>query len=184
CAGMHAMSHDNDDQLISESRRNFLKLSAMFTAAGALPLLQMSQRAFAAEPDAPVRVGYLPITDATPLLIAHHNQLWQKQGLKVEKPRMFRGWAQIVEAFLSGQVNVVHMLSPMTVYARYGSKSPSRVVAWNHVDGSSLAVAADGNYKEIKDLGGTTIAIPFWYSIHNIILQYLFKKEGLEPIGE
>src|SRR5699024_3566964 len=169
---------------ISHSRRRILKLSALFTAAGAAPLLSMLSSALAAEPSAPVRVGYLPITDAAPLLITHQNQLWQAQGLKVEQPRMFRSWAQLVEAFLSGRVNVVHMLSPMSVYARYGSKSPSRVVAWNHVDGSSLAVAADGNYKEIKDLGGTTIAIPFWYSIHNIILQYLFKKEGLEPIGE
>jgi NitT/TauT family transport system substrate-binding protein len=111
------------------SRRDFLKLAAMFTAAGALPLRQAFNRAVAAEPDAPLRVGYLPITDATPLLVAYHNGLWQKQGLKVERPAMFRGWAQIVEAFLSGRVNVVHMLSPMTVYARYGSKSRSKVVA-------------------------------------------------------
>lgn len=178
------MSTDHSDKPGQPSRRDFLKLSAMFTAAGALPLLQMSQRAFAAEPDAPVRVGYLPITDATPLLIAHHNQLWQKQGLKVEKPRMFRGWAQIVEAFLSGQVNVVHMLSPMTVYARYGSKSPSKVVAWNHVDGSSLAVAVSKPIKDLSDLAGTTVAIPFWYSVHNVILQVMLKKIGLTPIGE
>src|SRR5690606_5464765 len=102
-------------------RRQFLKLSSLFTAMGALPLLQMSQAARAAEPDAPLRIGYLPITDATPLLVAHHNNLFQEQGLQVEKPRMFRSWAQIVEAFLAGQVNAVHLLSPMTVWARYGS---------------------------------------------------------------
>lgn len=169
---------------VSHSRRRILKLSALFTAMGAAPLLSTLNNAMAAEPAAPVRVGYLPITDAAPLLIAHQNKIWQDQGLEVEKPRMFRSWAQLVEAFLSGQVNVVHMLSPMSVYARYGSKSPSKVVAWNHVDGSSLAVAAHADIKEMKDLGGTTVAIPFWYSIHNIILQLLFKKEGLEPIGE
>src|SRR5699024_12214316 len=92
-------------------------------------------------------------------------------------------WAQLVEAFLSGQVNVVHMLAPMSVYARYGSQSPAKVVAWNHVDGSSIAIAAKQNINEIKDLGGTTIAIPFWYSIHNIELPYLLRKEGLETIG-
>lgn len=166
------------------SRRQFLKLSALFTAATALPLVQAGERVFAAEPDAPVRVGYLPITDATPLLIAHHNKFWQNAGLKVDRPRMFRGWAQIVEAFLSGQVNVVHMLSPMTVYARYGSKSPSKVVAWNHVDGSALAVALHKSIKELRDLGGTTFAIPFWYSVHNVILQVMMKKHGLTPIGE
>ena len=113
----------------SEARRQFLKLSAMFTVAGALPLLQSYNAAFAAEPNQPLKIGYLPITDATALLIAHHNKLFQKQGLEVEKPRLFRSWAQIVEAFLSGQVNAVHMLSPVTVWARYGSKAPAKVVA-------------------------------------------------------
>lgn len=178
------MTTEDSDQPISTSRRQFLKLSALFTAAGALPLIQASERAAAAEPNAPVRVGYLPITDATPLLIAHHNKLWEKQGLKVEKPRMFRGWAQIVEAFLSGNVNVVHMLSPMTVYARYGSQLPSKVVAWNHVDGSSLAVALHKSIPDVTGLGGTTFAIPFWYSVHNVILQVMLKKHGITPIGK
>lgn len=163
-------------------RRQFLKLSSMFTAMGALPLLQMSQAARAAEPDAPLRIGYLPITDATPLLVAHHNNLFQEQGLQVEKPRMFRSWAQIVEAFLAGQVNAVHLLSPMTVWARYGSKSPAKVVAWNHMSGSGLTVQHDVD--SIEDLGGTTVAIPFWYSLHNVVLQHLLRSKGLESISD
>jgi len=165
------------------SRRHFLKLAAMFTAAGALPLLQGFEKAVAAEPDAPVRIGYLPITDATPLLVAHQRGLFQQQGLAVEQPRLFRSWAQIVEAFLSGQVNVVHMLSPMTVWARYGSKSPSKVVAWNHVCGSALAITVKKGVDRLDDLAGTTVAIPFWYSVHNVVLQHLLKKRGIESIG-
>src|SRR5690625_1071626 len=159
------------DSLVT-SRRDFLKLSALFTAAGAAPLLTSLSQAQAAEPQAPVRVGYLPITDATPLLIAHQQEFWQKQGLNVEKPRLFRSWAQLVEAFLSGQVNLVHMLSPMAVYARYGSQSPAKIVAWNHIDGSSIAVAANKDVETIKDIAGTTLAIPFWvFCIY--ILMYL-----------
>src|SRR5699024_1060446 len=120
---------------VDTSRRHLLQLSALFTAAGAKPLLGALITSHAKEPEAPVRVGYLPMTDATPWLVAHQQKLWEKQGLEVEKPRLFRSWAQLVEAFLSGQVNVVHMLAPMCVYARYGSQSPAKVVAWNHVDG-------------------------------------------------
>src|SRR5699024_1627555 len=174
----------HDDNGGGLTRRKFLQLSAMFTAAGAMPLLSQYNKAVAAEPNAPLRIGYLPITDAAPLLIAHHNGLFQKQGLAVERPRMFRGWAQIVEAFLSGNVNVVHMLSPMTVWARYGSRSPSKVVAWNHVNGSALTVAVSRGINQLEDLGGTTFAIPFWYSIHNIVLQYMMRAKGLEPIKE
>jgi NitT/TauT family transport system substrate-binding protein len=164
------------------NRRQFLKLSAVFSAAGALPLLQASRLARAAQPNAPLRIGYLPITDATALLVAHHNGLFQKQGLEVEKPRLFRSWAQIVEAFLSGQVNAVHLLSPMTVWARYGSGSRAKVVAWNHMAGSALTVLPEVN--QVRELGGKTVAIPFWYSIHNVVLQHLLRAEGLESIGE
>ncbi len=165
-----------------DARRQFIKLSGLFTAMGALPLLQMHNAARAAEPDAPVRIGYLPITDATPLLVAHHNGIFQEQGLNVEKPRLFRSWAQLVEAFLAGQVNVVHLLAPMTVWARYGSQSKAKVVAWNHMSGSGLTVHHDIN--DLEDLGGTTVAIPFWYSLHNVVLQHLLKSKGLESISD
>jgi NitT/TauT family transport system substrate-binding protein len=165
-----------------EARRQFIKLSTLFTAMGALPLLQMHKQARAAEPNAPVRIGYLAVTDSTPLLVAHHNKLFEAQGLEVEKPRLFRSWAQIVEAFLAGQVNVVHLLSPMTVWARYGSQSRAKVVAWNHMSGSGLTVLNEIN--DVNDLGGKTVAIPFWYSLHNVVLQHLLKSKGLESISE
>lgn len=158
------------------SRRDFLKLSALLTSAGALPLLDASA-ARARDPDEPVRIGYLPITDATPLLVAHGKGLFEEEGLQVEKPIRFRGWSQITEAFLAGQVNVVHLLSPITVWARYNSNTPARVVAWNHTSGSGLTVADD--IDDIAALGGKTVAIPHWYSIHNVVLQKLLRDNGL-----
>jgi NitT/TauT family transport system substrate-binding protein len=157
------------------SRRDFLRLSALLTGSIALP--QLSR---AANPNDPVRIGYLPITDASPLLIAHSKKLFEAQGLEVEAPKMFRSWAQIVEAFMAGQVNVVHLLSPMTVWARYGSQFPAKVVAWNHMSGSALTVAP--SIKEVKDLGGKKVAVPFWYSVHNVVLQHLLRENGLTVV--
>jgi NitT/TauT family transport system substrate-binding protein len=153
----------------------------MLTAAGAVPLASLQARA-AAEPDAPVRIGYLPITDATPLLVAHNNGLFEAEGIKAERPVLLRSWAQVIEAFISGQVNVIHLLSPMTVWARYGSKVPAKVVAWNHVGGSGLTVAP--GITEVKQLGGKTVAIPFWYSIHNVVLQQMLNDNGLVPVSK
>lgn len=161
------------------SRREMLKLSALFTAAGALPLLRAAE-ARAQDQDAPVRIGYLPITDATPLLVAHANGLFEAEGLKAEKPVLLRSWAQVIEAFISGQVNVIHLLSPMTIWARFGSQAPARVVAWNHVSGSALTVSPD--ISTVADLGGKTIAVPFWYSIHNVVVQNLLRENGLTPV--
>ncbi|MBS7325923.1 MAG: ABC transporter substrate-binding protein [Thiopseudomonas sp.] len=174
----------NDPEHNGFGRRDFLKLAGLFTAAGAFPLLSQLQQAQAAQPDAPLRIGYLPITDAAPLLVAHHQGLFADLGLQVEKPRMFRSWAQLVEAFLSGSVNLVHVLAPMAIWSRYGSGAATRVVAWNHINGSSLTVAAGQGIDRIEDLGGKTLAIPFWYSIHNVVLQLVLRKHGLEPVTQ
>ncbi|MBR1221707.1 ABC transporter substrate-binding protein [Bradyrhizobium sp. U87765 SZCCT0131] len=158
-----------------------MKLSALFTASGALPLLR-AYESRAQEGDAPVRIGYLPITDATPLLVAHGKGFFDAEGLKADKPVLLRSWAQVLEAFISGQVNVVHLLSPMTVWARFGSKAPAKVVAWNHTGGSGLSVAPQ--IETVKDLGGRSVAIPFWYSIHNVVLQTLLRENGLVPVSK
>ncbi|MDR3465976.1 MAG: ABC transporter substrate-binding protein [Xanthobacteraceae bacterium] len=161
------------------SRRDMMKLAALFTTAGALPLLRAAE-ARAGQDGTPVRIGYLPITDATPLLVAHGKGFFEAEGLVADKPVLLRSWAQVLEAFLSGQVNVVHLLSPMTVWARFGSKAPAKVVAWNHTGGSGLSVAPQ--IDSVKDLGGKTVAIPFWYSIHNVVLQVLLRENGLTPV--
>ena len=161
------------------SRRDVMKLATLFTAAGALPLLR-SFEARAQQPDEPVRIGYLPITDATALLVAHGKGFFEAEGIKAEKPTMFRSWAQIMEAFIAGQVNVVHLLAPMTVWARFGSRAPARVVAWNHTGGSGLTVGPE--IGAVSDLGGKTVAVPFWYSIHNVVLQTLLRENGLVPV--
>ncbi|MCL2658031.1 MAG: ABC transporter substrate-binding protein [Betaproteobacteria bacterium] len=167
------LSRLNDDPL--RSRRDFLRLSALLTGAAAMPAL-----ASAANPNDPVRIGYLPLTDASPLLIAHACKLFEAQGLEVEAPKLFRSWAQIVEAFMAGQVNLVHLLAPMTVWARYGSHFPAKVVAWNHTSGSALTVAPD--IRDVKDLGGKKVVVPFWYSIHNVVLQHLLRENGLTVV--
>ena len=164
------------------TRRDMLRLSALAGAAVAAPFLSAGDamaQAFKGD-DQPVKIGYLPITDATPLLIAHARGLFDKEGLRAEAPRMFRSWAQIVEAFVAGQVNVIHLLTPATLWVRYGSKFPARIVAWNHINGSALTVLPE--IGKLSDLGGKTVAVPFWYSIHNVLLQDMLRAEGLGAV--
>ena len=113
----------------------------------------------------------------TPLLVAHAQKLFEKQGIKAEKPIMFRSWSQLVEAFLSGEVNLVHLLSPMSLWLKYAANAPVKAVMWNHLAGSALTVQPQ--IERISDLGGKTVAIPFWYSIHNIVVQQLLQANNL-----
>lgn len=157
------------------SRRHMLHLSALLAAGAAgLPRARADTRGDG------LRIGYLPITDATPLLVAHAKGYFAEQGIAADKPTLLRSWAQVIEAFVAGQVDVVHLLAPMTVWARFSAKVPAKVVAWNHVDGSALTVAPD--IAGVAGLGGKTVAVPFWYSIHNVLLQALLRANGLTPV--
>jgi NitT/TauT family transport system substrate-binding protein len=127
-----------------------------------------------------VRIGYLPITDAAPLLLAHGRDLYKGEGLDAPRPTLLRSWAQVAEAFQARQVDVVHLLMPSVVWMRFGQNFPVKLVAWDHTDGSALTVG--NNVSSLEDLAGTTVAVPFWYSIHNMVLQLMFRKAGLKPV--
>lgn len=127
-----------------------------------------------------LRIGYLPITDASPLLIAHANGTFAAAGFDTPQPTLFRSWPNLVEAFQAGQVDVVHLLMPLAVQLRFGLGQPIKVLSWNHTNGSALTVAK--KVGTVADLAGTTVAIPFWFSIHNVVLQQLLRANGLTPI--
>lgn len=127
-----------------------------------------------------LRIGYLPITDAAPLLVAHGADLYQPGAVSAAKPVLFRSWASLAEAFVSREVDVVHLLMPMAIQMRYSLGSAPRILGWNHTNGSAFTVAP--NVRDIGDLAGLQVAIPFWWSIHNIVIQKLFRAHGITPV--
>jgi NitT/TauT family transport system substrate-binding protein len=157
-------------------RRDLLRLLAMAGVASFLPACRTK------EGEPPLKIGYLPITDATPLLIGCSQQFFQNQGLTVEKPVLMRGWAEIAEAFLAGTFNVVHLLLPVPIYMRFSQNHKVKVVAWNHTNGSALTMASNRKISDFAELGGKQIAVPYWYSIHNILLQLGLRKAGIEVV--
>lgn len=171
----------------SWSRREFLRFLGL--GAGGLLLgsslvgcgrtKSTGQSAGSGSTNRPLRIGYLPITDAAPLLIAHANGYFEAEGVAVEQPYLFRGWSQIVEAFVADQVDIIHVLMPTAVWMRFGQDIPVRIVAWNHTDGSALTV--DPGVNSVADMAGETVAIPYWYSVHNVVVQQLLRHHGLRP---
>ncbi|MEN4447916.1 ABC transporter substrate-binding protein [Mycobacterium sp. SMC-21] len=159
------------------SRRHAL-IAAAAAAGGAFGLADLAHSATTdSAAGGPLRVGYLPITDAAPLLMAHSAGLYPAG---VGKPVLFRSWAALGEAFLNRQLDVVHLLMPMAVQLRYALGGGVRVLGWNHTNGSALTVAP--HIRELPDLAGSQLAIPFWWSIHNIVLQKLLRANGLQPV--
>lgn len=165
------------------SRRQLLVGAAGVAATGGLlgiADLARSATTNAANVSGQLRIGYLPITDSAPLLIAHSAALYPAGVVSSAKPTLFRSWASLAEAFISRQVDVVHLLMPMAVQLRYGLGGGVRVLGWNHTNGSALTVAP--NIHDLSDLAGAQVGIPGWWSIHNIVLQQLLRANGLRPV--
>lgn len=135
-----------------------------------------------AQDDEVVRVGYLPITDATALLVAHGKGFFRDEGLEAADPTLIRGWAPLVEGFVSNRFNMVHFLNPIPVWMRYNNNFPVKVMAWAHTNGSGVVVGGHTDITDFRGLGGKQVAVPFWYSMHNIVLQYALRQSGITPV--
>ncbi|WP_280420781.1 ABC transporter substrate-binding protein [Nocardia carnea] len=163
----------------SISRRGLLCGCAGLVAAGGLAGMADLGRAAAQRRGTGgerLRIGYLPITDAAPLLVAERGSA----PVAFAEPVLFRSWASLAEAFLTRQVDIAHLLMPMAVQLKFGLGAPARILGWNHTNGSALTVAP--GITELGQLAGTQVAIPFWWSIHNIVIQQLLRANGLRPV--
>ncbi|MFK7862157.1 MAG: ABC transporter substrate-binding protein [Granulosicoccus sp.] len=129
-----------------------------------------------------VRIGYLPITDATVLLVAHAKGFFEDEGLTVEKPTLIRGWSPLVEGFAAGKFNLVHFLKPIPLWMRYNNNFPVKIMSWAHLNGSGLVVGKHTAATTFSELGGMQVAVPYWYSMHNIVLQMGLRHAGLTPV--
>lgn len=161
----------------SKPRRRFLKAAGAACSALMLPRIVK-----AASKKQTLKLGYLPITDATPLLVAYSLGYFSDEGLNVERPVMVRSWKVLTEAFLTGKFDITHMLFPIPVWMRYRQGTPVKVLCWDHTNGSAVTVKGDSGIEGFKDLGGSKIAVPSWYSMHNLILQMGIRTQGLKPV--
>ena len=129
-----------------------------------------------------LRIGYLPITDATVLLVAHGMGFFEEEGIKAEKPTLIRGWSPLIEGFAAGKFNLVHFLKPIPIWMRYNNGFPVKIMSWAHLNGSGLVVGKHTGVSSFAELGGKQVAVPYWYSMHNIVLQMALRNVGLVPV--
>ncbi len=163
------------------SRRDFIKTtSKVIGLTGANAAFYIPE--LVAAEQSTLRIGYLPIIDAAPLLVAYANGYFKDEGLKTARPRMIRSWSTLSESFMANKFNLVHLLFPIPLWMRYQNRIPVKILAWDHTNGSAITVKADSGIRNFSDLGGKQIAVPYWYSMHNMILQMGIKKAGLTPV--
>jgi NitT/TauT family transport system substrate-binding protein len=166
-----------------KGRREFI-LDSLATAGGLTAAMTLPATALANNmpDDEVVKIGYIPITDASSLLVAHGMGFFEEEGLKVDKPTLIRGWSPLIESFAAKRFNLVHFLKPIPVWMRYNNNFPIKITGWAHTNGSGLVVGRHVEASEFSDLGGKQVAVPYWYSMHNVVLQIALRDAGLEPV--
>jgi nitrate/nitrite transport system substrate-binding protein len=171
-------------------RRAFLKALGASTALAALSQffpLKTATEAFAA--GAPLektdlKIGFIPITCATPIIMAHPLGFYSKQGLNVEVIKT-AGWAVIRDKTLNKEYDAAHMLSPMPLAITLGAGSnpiPYTMPAVENINGQAITLAIKHKEKrDPKEWKGFKFAVPFDYSMHNYLLRYFVAEHGLDP---
>ena len=175
-------------------RRRFLKAvgksTAMAAIASVLPVASMQAMAQDAgkKPGSleknSLKIGFIPITCATPLIMAAPLGFYQQQGLSVEVTKT-AGWALIRDKMINKEYDATHFLSPMPLAISMGlgsNATPMNVATIQNINGQAITMALKHkDNRDPKNWKGFKFAIPFEYSMHNFLLRYYLAEAGLNP---
>ena len=172
------------------ARRAFLKAVGASTALAALSQLFPLKTATEAFADTgtiekkDLKVGFIPITCATPIIMAHPMGFYSKHGLNVEVIKT-AGWAVIRDKTLNKEYDAAHMLSPMPLAITLGAGSnpiPYTMPAVENINGQAITLSIKHKDKNDPKLWkGFKFAVPFDYSMHNYLLRYYVAEHGIDP---
>jgi nitrate/nitrite transport system substrate-binding protein len=131
-----------------------------------------------------LKVGFIPITCATPIIMADPMGFYKREGLDVEVVKS-AGWAIVRDKTLNKEFDASHMLAPMPIAITLGlgsTAAPFIVPAIENVNGQAICLSLKHkNNRDVKNWKGLKFAIPFEYSIHAYLLRYLLAENGLDP---
>ena len=131
-----------------------------------------------------LKIGFIPITCATPIIMAKPMGFYEKQGLNVDVVKT-AGWAVIRDKTLNREYDAAHMLAPMPIAISLGVGSnpqPYTMPAVENVNGQAITLAMKHkDRRDPKDWKGFKLAVPFDYSMHNYLLRYYLAEAGIDP---
>ncbi|HNC61435.1 MAG TPA: CmpA/NrtA family ABC transporter substrate-binding protein, partial [Rhodocyclaceae bacterium] len=171
-------------------RRRFLRAVGRSSALAALSsffpfgaLEAMAQDKGALEKK-DLKIGFIPITCASPLLMADPLGFYKAQGLNVQMIKT-AGWALIRDKVLNREYDASHMLAPMPIAMSMGIGSnplPLNVATIQNTNGQAITLHVKHKDKrDPKQWKGFKFAVPFEYSMHNFLLRYYVAEHGLDP---
>ena len=175
---------------VDSVRRGFIKAvgvnAAKAAIASVMPLgaLQAMAEERGANEKKDLKIGFIAITCATPLIMADPLGFYRKEGLNVQLMKT-AGWALIRDKMINKEHDASHFLSPMPLAMSMGLGSnqvPMNVASIQNTNGQAITLHL--KHKELRDpkqWKGFKFAVPFEYSMHNFLLRYYLAENGLNP---
>ena len=205
----------NDDEKRQQPRNDGPTRRQLLAGAGAASLLAMTaisgpaQSAPGGTPTQTERrrvvLGFIPLVDCAPLVIAKEEGFFARHGLEVELSRE-PSWANIRDKVAVGALDGAHMLSAMPIAAALGIDSIAKpmVVALNlNLNGNAITLSRDvmeriggiepgqalapARLKALIDADRQAgrrrlvLASVFPFSSHNYLLRYWLATGGIDP---
>ena len=131
-----------------------------------------------------LKVGFIPITCATPLIMSAPLGFYEKQGLNVTLVKT-AGWALIRDKVMNKEYDASHLLAPMPLAISLGVGSgalPMNVATIQNSNGQAITLALKHkDNRDPKNWKGFKFAVPFEFSMHNFLLRYYVAEHGLDP---
>lgn len=142
-------------------------------------------------------LGFVPLTDAAPLIVAQAQGFFRAEGLQVRLSREV-SWATIRDKVAAGVLDGAHMLAPMAIAATLGVGSepaPMIVPLALGLNGAGVTLSSrlTAHGARAEDLARLiarrraqgasplTFAVVFPYSIHNYLLRAWLAGAGVDP---
>ncbi len=191
--------------VLDASRRHFFKqsIAGALGAAAALNILPagLQNMAYAAGSDAPeiteVKIGFIPLTDCAPIIVAAEMGFDKKYGIKIT-PSKEASWAAIRDKTVNGELHAAHVLYGLVYGVQMGiggqQKDMSVLMTLNH-NGQGITLSNQLKDKGVKDGKSLkrllanenrdfTFAQTFPTGTHAMWLNYWLAANGIDPIKD
>ena len=152
-----------------------------------------------------LKLGYMPLSDCLPLLVAQQQGFFKQQGLTVELQQEV-SWSNIRDKLIVGHFDGAHMLAPMVLASSIGLgglKKPLITAFSLGLNGNALTVSnalhnelleenaaafdqaltmkALIEQRKTNNLPQLVFATVYPYSCHNLQLRYWLASVGIDP---
>src|ERR1041384_7694965 len=182
------------------NRRTFLTMSGALAGAGLVAGRAWADDVPAAQKleKTDLSLGFIPLTDCAPLIIASEKGLYKKYGLNVRIKKM-ASWGATRDAIQKGEIDGAHILLGMIVGATLGvgdvnspaKKVPMCVLQCLNLNGQAITlrkkfldagIKTPADFKKQIDAGEKyTFAMTFPPGTHAMWMRYWLAAGGIHP---